>query len=262
MKCTNFFRLRYLPIMAVIALSAIVLSTPLVWAGNDDEEIPLDVVDIFFELNNTDGDLGIHALIDGEPWKKLIIEDPDGRRILTVSNSGRLAQQGLTELFFESAEPSFDELEPEEFFERFPEGIYEVEGVTLEKEELDGEAFISHIMPAPPENVQISGEDAAEDCDSELPAVTSPVVISWDPVTTFHPELGDEGPVDITGYILVVEREEPFSLVFSMDLPPTITEFQVPDELIDLGDEFKFEILVREATGNKTAIESCFEIGE
>ena len=45
-----------------------------------------------------------------------------------------------------------------------------------------------------------------------------------------------------------------------MELPPTITEFQVPVELIDLGDEFKFEILVRESTGNKTAVESCFEV--
>ena len=48
-------------------------------AAWDDEEIPFDEAEIFFELNNTDGDLGIHALIDGEPWKRLEIEDPNER---------------------------------------------------------------------------------------------------------------------------------------------------------------------------------------
>ena len=42
--------------------------------------------------------------------------------ILLLRASGRLARQGLTELFFESAEPPFDELPPTGFFRRFPEG--------------------------------------------------------------------------------------------------------------------------------------------
>ncbi len=41
--------------------------------------------DIYFELNDTDGDLGIHALIDGDAWRTLVIEDPDGRREFSVS---------------------------------------------------------------------------------------------------------------------------------------------------------------------------------
>ena len=88
---------------------------------HDEEEIPFDVAQVFFELNNTDGDLGIHALIDGEPWKHVIIEDPRERRILGIGLRGRLRRQGLTELFFESAEPPFDELPPAVFFKRFPE---------------------------------------------------------------------------------------------------------------------------------------------
>ncbi|UCD82196.1 MAG: hypothetical protein JSW26_12455, partial [Desulfobacterales bacterium] len=32
------------------------------------DEISFDEAKLFFELNNTDGDLGIHALIDGEAW--------------------------------------------------------------------------------------------------------------------------------------------------------------------------------------------------
>ena len=77
---------------------------------DDGDEIPFDVAEVFFELNNTDGDLGIHALIDGDPWKRLYIEDPRDRKMLNIYVRGRLRRQGLTELFFESAEPPFDEL--------------------------------------------------------------------------------------------------------------------------------------------------------
>lgn len=87
-----------------------------VWAQEFSE------AEIFFELNDTDGDLGIHASIDGGPYSKLTVEDPRERTILTVGAQGRLATQGLTQLFLESAEPSFDELAPEAFFRRFPGG--------------------------------------------------------------------------------------------------------------------------------------------
>ena len=46
--------------------------SPLVLADDDDsdsdsdkDKISFEVAEVFFELNNTDGDLGIHALIDG-----------------------------------------------------------------------------------------------------------------------------------------------------------------------------------------------------
>jgi hypothetical protein len=48
-------------------------------------------------------------------------------------------------------------------------------------------------------------------------------------------------------------------LVYSVDLPPSVTEIEVPPGFLALGDAFKFEILVREASSNQTAIESCFE---
>ena len=34
----------------------------------------------FFELNDTDGDLGIHGKIAGDEWKRLKIEDPHARK--------------------------------------------------------------------------------------------------------------------------------------------------------------------------------------
>ena len=89
-------------------------------------------------------------LADGEPWKRLVLEDTRERRMLDIRVTGRLRRQGLTELFYESAEPSFDELDPEDFFRRFPEGIYELEGLTLEGEELESEMELTHLLPAPP----------------------------------------------------------------------------------------------------------------
>ena len=75
-------------------------------AQDDEEELEFEEAEVFFELNNTDGDLGIHALIDGGPWKLLEIHDVDDRNMLTVNARGRMRRQGLTEIFFESAEPT------------------------------------------------------------------------------------------------------------------------------------------------------------
>ena len=140
------------PCFLLCELVALVLiaATPAL-AASDGE--PFDVAEIFFELNDTDGDLGLHGFIDGDAWKRLTIEGPGrkNRSLLQVSVRGRLKQQGLTELFFESAEPGFDELSPEQFLERFPEGTYKVRGVTLDGEKLKSAVEISHVMPAPAE---------------------------------------------------------------------------------------------------------------
>jgi hypothetical protein len=228
--------------------------------AQDEQETPFDEAEIFFELNNTDGDLGIHALIDGEPWRTLEIENPDERQILQVRVSREAAKQGLTEIFFESAEPDFEELPPEDYFARFAEGTYEVSARTIDRKELESETRITHLMPAPPSNVQVNGQAAPLDCSIETPpAVTTPVIITWDPVTTSHPDLGrlPPEPIEVVNYEVVVEIDEtPFRT--STILPPSATSFQVPEEILALGDEVKFEVLVREQSFNQTAIESCF----
>ena len=213
--------------------------------------------EIFFELNDTDGDLGLHASIDGEPWTDLEIEGPGDRQLLNIFSRGRLRTQGLTQLFFESAEPSFDELEPADFFRRFPEGRYQIEGRAQEGGTIESTALLSHVMAAPPDNVRLNGVPAAESCDDSLPTVLEPVTIDWDPVTRSHPEIGKQGPIKISRYQFFVERE---GVKLSLDLPPTITRFDVPTAVTALGKEFKFEIIARTATGNNTAIESCFRV--
>jgi hypothetical protein len=212
---------------------------------------------LFFELNHTDGDLGIHGSIDGDAWIRLSIKGPRGGEMLSVEPEGRLARQGMTQLFFESAEPPFDELPPENFFQRFPEGSYTIEARTLERTRLKSVVQLSHVMPAPPENLLVSGQPAAESCDAaDLPLVNagSPVEIRWDPVTSHHPEIGKPGPIELLHYQLFVSE-------LSLNLPPSETSFEVPAAVIGSPAEpVKFEIIATSTTHNNTAVESCFRV--
>ncbi len=246
--------------ISTVAMVAMVLAGTSIGAGASPSwaATPFDEANIFLELNDTDGDLGIHALIDGDPWKELELESPNGGEKLKVTANGSMRSHGLTELFFESAEPTFDEVAPSTFFRRFPAGMWKISGVTIDGKRLASTDLLRHVLAAPPENVEVSGIPAAEDCDVvPLPVVSEPVVISWDPVTTSHPEIGRTGRIKVVKYQLIVEREDDN---LSVDLPPDVTEFELPEDFTGLADEFKFEIIVREASGNQTAVESCFEI--
>ncbi len=251
-----------------IICGALALSLAPAVSGADE---PFDVANIFFELNNTDGDLGIHALVDGDPWKRLKLEDANERKILDIRLKGRLRRQGLTELFFESAEPPFESddpeevtLSPEEFFARFPEGDYEVSGVTLEGDELESIATVTHLMPAPPVISVADGDSGpdpvAEDCDENPgPSVGDPITVHWEHVVLSHPDIGRTNePIVVKNYELVVEQESALPPVkFSVILPPTATSVELPTGLLAPGNA-KVEVLVREDSDNQTATESCF----
>ncbi len=202
-----------LPVLlaAVIAL-VLAVSVPAAWAKRD--VIEYDEAEIFFELNDTDGDLGIHALIDGDAWRYLRIVDPRHRQMLNIIVKGHLRKQGLTEIFFESAEPTFDELDPKDFFSRFPEGEYKIKGKTLNRDKVVSKVDLTHVMPAPPEPT-VNGWSMAENCDEGATVVRSlPVTIEWPEVTWSHPDFYGGGagvqppiPVTIHNYEVVLEIE-------------------------------------------------------
>ncbi len=238
------------------------------WDDEDEDEEEFDQAEIFLELNDTDGDLGIQALIDGEPWKKLEIEDPSEREILNLRTKGRLRRQGLTELSFESQELTFDELSPEEFLDRFPSGIYEIEARTLEGTELENEAFLSHVLPAGAEGFTVDGFPArpldGSDCDeNEAIEISGDVVVEFDAVTTSHPTIGETDPdIEIVLYQVVgeFEDEDENDIVSITDLKPVegLARYSLTiDEAFFREGEVKFEVLAREATFNLTAVESC-----
>lgn len=247
--------LRLLPVLT-LPLALGTLNTPRA-PRHEPVSQPFAVAELFVELNDTDSDLGLHASIDGGTWTSLEIEGPHERQLLGIVSKGRLRSQGLTQLAFESAEPTFEELDPQDFFRRFPEGVYEIDAVAQRGGTFESRALLSHVLAAPVQ-ATVSGIAAADNCDAAtLPEVESPVLIDWDHVTASHPEIGKTGPVTISRYQFFVEQGD---TKLSLDLPPTATEFEIPASITAAGGQFKFEIIARTSTGNNTAIESCFRM--
>ena len=165
-----------------------------------------------------------------------------GNRGLDIEGKRSLKEQGLTELFFESAEPSLDQLPLDEFLARFPEGEYQFFGTTAEGDEITGAATLTHNIPEGPVVVS-PAEGAVLDPDN--------AVISWKSVNS-------PPGIDIVGYQVIVSREDPLR-VLSLDLPATTTSVTVPPEFLEPGTEYRFEVLAIEASGNQTITESVFE---
>jgi hypothetical protein len=260
-------------ISAALALAAAQVS----WGqdiGDDEEEEPeFEEADLFFELNHTDGDLGLQGFVEGDAWKSLEIAGPeraDGSEepvLMNIWVRNALRRQGVSEFFFESDEPGFDELSPAAFFKRFPQGRYEIEGITLDDEEIESEVFLSHVMAGPPPgNIKINGQNSPANCDApNLPVVTEPVTLDWNAVTQSHPTIGTPGvTVQVHHYEVVgeIEREtNPQEPVLSVILPRGRTKFEFPVDFTSLAeDEMKWELIIVLNNGNKTAVESCFEI--
>jgi hypothetical protein len=231
-------------LLIVLAVSVLLLSNAqTVSAGFSNTKI-------IIEVNATAGDAGIQISVDAVGWKRLEVFDPNGQKIFDVRGSGSVGKQGVTELFFESAEPSFDEQSLDELFARFPEGNYTFKGMTVDGKTLGGKATLKHNIPAGPAIV-FPAEGAALN-----PNV--PVVIDWEPVTNPFP--GTDSAVNIVGYQVIVERVKPQPLVvYSVNLPATVTQVTVSPEFIQANADYIFEVLAIEASGNQTISEGDFK---
>ena len=242
---------RHIRILSVflVAMVALILSgaAPKAWAA----EIPFSKAKIIIEFNSTGNDVGVQVLLDGEPWKRVKIESPSGNQLLDIISSGSLRKQGLTELFFESSEPSLDEVPLDVFLARFPEGKYEFEGITVEGDELAGKAMLTHVIPAGP--VILSPQEGDQVDPNNL-------VISWEPVTE---KIAGSGKLKIVSYQVIVERTDNDQLgaalrTFDIRLPATSDPIQsvtVPPEFLEPRTQYKFEVLGIEAGGNQTITE-------
>ena len=73
---------------------------------SSDSADPFEDAVVFIEFNSTDEDLGFHATFDAEGWKEAVICAPDGSKLFEVKSGGSTDKHGLSELFFEGAEPS------------------------------------------------------------------------------------------------------------------------------------------------------------
>ena len=213
---------------------------------------------ILIEHNATDEDTGFQGFIDGDPWDRMTITDPDGVDIATVTSAGGLFNFGLTELFFETSEPLNDEVPIFDVIARLPEGTYTFTGVLVETgEESTFETILTHDIPVGP--TLTSPLDGDEEVDPEN------TVVSWEPVTT---DL-DGDPITIVGYQVIVEEDEDPEFpdgfaqpVFSVYLPASATSVVVPAEFMRPDTDYEYEVLAIEESGNQTLSSAEFATAE
>lgn len=209
--------------------------------GPAADQVPFGAAEVFFEFNSTAQDLGIQVFLDGESWKELVIVDPDGNILLDVRGKGNVKMLGLTELFFESTEPSFDELSFEEILALFPKGTYHFFGVTVEGRAMVGTSTLTHDIPAGP---VILSPGSGELVDRNN------AVIRWRSVTR-------PAGIQIATYQIIVEQPGG-GRVFDVEVAGNTTSLTVPKEFLKRSANYIFEVLAKEVSGNQTITEDSF----
>jgi len=235
-------------------------------AASQEDALPFGATVLVIELADNDIELQIFA--DAVEWTRLMVSDPNERTIFEAKAAeGLETQGGMSEMFWASEpthylqhDPNFDE-PVEGFLERFPEGQYKFKAMTPSGREVEGEASLTHVLPALPEIVSPVS-------DTKDPPVVDPnnLVIDWEPVTT---RFTGDGPVEIFEYQVVLEqarpkREAPWvdgpSRSALINLPPSVTALTVPPEFLSAGTSYEFEILAIEVSGNSAISEGKFQI--
>jgi hypothetical protein len=189
---------------------------------------------LFFELNSTDNDLGLQIFLDTDDgWKRVRVLDPSRRGLIEFEADGRLSQLGITELRFESAEPS-----PEEVLALFPPGEYRFRGRTVEDDQLASNATLSHDFPPAPTITPSNGE------------VVDPrnLVVEWNAPEAEKVEI-------------IIEQDE-LEDVLDVTFSGETRRLRVPPQFLQPGLEYKIEILSIAENGNRIIAEGTFETAD
>jgi hypothetical protein len=206
--------------------------------------IPYEINDLFIETNATDGDIGLQLLADVDEWDRFTLRDPKGRKVMMQARTkGRLAGWGLTELFWETAEPKFSEVSLRKFERRFPAGKYTFRGRSVDGRKIVGSDRLTHVIP--------DGPVVTSPTKGEIVSANA-LTVSWEPVTT------PDG-VDIASYQVIVVQE-PVERV-TLNLNADVTSVDIPAAALTPGaPETKVEVLAREKSGNQTITEVPFSV--
>ncbi|MEE8177841.1 MAG: hypothetical protein V3T65_07585 [Acidobacteriota bacterium] len=242
--------IRMWPVL-LMALIALILGGAALELRAADDEGEFDEFEVFIEINATDEDAGLQGKLDGPAWKKVEVEDANGKTIFKLKLQKALKKQGLTEIQWESDEPTFDEFSLADFLDRFPPGTYEAEGKTIEGYELESETELTHNIPAGPQNIELDFETNDD-----------VVIVTWDQVVDDYrrPGYGDLAS-DIVGYGVVAECEDAegeLVKVVKRDVPgdPEEPETTLPadffEDAFEDDLECKIEIGAIEESGNRT----------
>jgi hypothetical protein len=192
------------------------------------------------EINASDGDIGFHFLMDGDDLNSGRIFDPLGAKLFEDEAKGRLREQGLTELFAESAEPlcwSDPEADPdeeivtlEEFLARWVAGTYLFTGKSDGGEKSEGETELTHEIPAAPADVAFDGSVISWAAGNDLGKCASQAELNDLVAANVLPVHPESVPVAAWEIVLEpdVEDEDPTGdLVFSIRVSGGIEPKQV-----------------------------------
>lgn len=191
--------------------------------------IPFDDAEVFFEFNTTDNDLGLQIFLDAEGWNRVRVSGPHKDDIVQITAEGNLSELGITELRFESAEPS-----PAEVLALFPRGNYQFSGETVEGDRLASTARLSHDFLAAPTISPSGGEEVNP----------NNAVVEWSAPGAEQVEI-------------IIENEESGE-VFDVIVSEEEGELDVPPQFLRPDTEYKIEILAIAENGNRTIVESTF----
>jgi hypothetical protein len=242
-----------------IVLSAALVSVAAVAVARDREAVsatvvPLKEAKLIIEHNATDRDTGFQGFIDSEGWRKLDVRGPGGE-VLSLEGRGSLARLGLTELFFETVEPTNADVPIAQMLTKLPEGNYTISGPTQENGKstgrTSGAALLTHDIPTGPKLVS-----PAEDATVPVRGV----VARWQPVT----ETITGAPVKIIAYQLIVEKDtKPHphmigKLGLSIHVPRTVTSIVLPNGFLEPRTAYDWEVLAIERSGNQTLSSRSF----
>ncbi len=230
-------------ITTIISVAVFAFGTELS-AGDSgtDATVPFKASKLIIEFNATAEDIGVQMFLDADPWKTINIIDPNGRLIFEVDGRGNVRRLGMTELFFESHEPSINDLSIPEFLALFPEGEYTFIGRNTAGDTLVGKVPFSHLFPDGPSIIGPKKKDVVDPQNT---------VIRWDPVVT-------PAGIEIDQYEVIVEGGEP-ERHFDVFVPGSATSLTVSPEFLEPGTKYIFEVLAIDKNGNQTISEGAFK---
>lgn len=245
MNCRKNERRRNIRLAASLVGSAVLCAAAPAFA-----QIAFSKADLYFELNATDGDIGLHGLLDGEAWSAVRIVGPGGQfEVIRAVANDDSPEFGVTELFFESNEPPLANRSFAELLALFPPGQYDFLGTTTVGQPIVGEDILTAAIPCPV-NIEASMNHG------ELSIEWTLAPGAFDPDTGVCKSRSRAvRPIGVQ-VVMVLGLGDGSERVFSADMPPQNGDIEIPEEfLAGEIEESKVEILVVDKSGNRTSTE-------
>lgn len=221
--------------LALILLPAVGLALSSALSTTPEPPSEFEEASLILEINATDGDAEIVLdLKSEEDLARLELSGPIGSahpRIFDLRGS-RTSKLGISQVEIETGEPDLQTV-----LEAFPEGIYELNGITPQGGLVLATLELTHELPLAPTI------EYPEDGASDIP--TSGLVIRW-----------AAGP-SARGWVVEVENDDLLVAVLAT-LPAGTTSFAVPDGFLAAGVEYDFGVRAIHENGNVAVTEASF----